>query len=464
MSTPDEPPDAPPGERAVSRRRRTSDWWRSGVAAVARRILKQPDEVEPPDAAPSGAEILAMLRAFAAAQLEVGQPANLVEESIRTIAKAYGVETVRAVVLPTVVIIEIESTDGDETEHRTEIEPIRSTDSRLDQAGAIEQLVTEAMAGHLVPAEAVERIDAVRASDPRFGTFTATVGYVVLCVGFGLSLNPHAAALGAYAALGLVVGVLRLIARAVPTLQAALPVFAAFTVTVITCAFVAGTVGDEPLRIIAPSLVTFLPGLTLTVAAVELTSNQVVAGASRIVYGTAQLLLLTFGVVVGVQVAGGLPDTTTGEPLGAWAPFAGVVCVSVGYLLFQSAPPRSLVWLVLALLVAYVAQRIGGELFGATLSGFFGALAVVPFTRFAAAFRTAPTSMVMLLAAFWFLVPGAIGFISLGEAASGSAAGVQALLTTFLSLFSIALGFLVGTALTREVRDLQARTAARPRQ
>lgn len=440
---------------------RAGRWWRSGVESLARRVLKQPEETDAPDEAPTDAEILGMLRAFAVAQLEVGQPANLVDESLHVIARAYGIGTVRAVVLPTFVIIEIVGNDPDGPDHRTELEPVPAAESRLDQAQAIEYLVTEGMAGHLAPADAVARIEAVRASPPRFGRLTALVGYVVLCVGFGLTLNPRAPALGAYALLGLAVGLLRLLARAVPTLQAALPVFAAFLVTVLTCWFVAGAVGDEPLRLIAPALVTFLPGLTLTVAAVELTSNQVVAGASRIVYGTAQLLLLAFGVVAAVQVVGSWPDTTTGTMLGWWAPFAGVVCVSVGYLLFQSAPPRSLPWLVLALLVAYVAQRVGGEVLGATLSGFFGALAVVPFTRFAAAFRTAPTSMVMLLASFWFLVPGALGFISLGEAASGSVAGVQALIDTFMSLFAIALGFLVGTALTRQVRDVRTRVEAR---
>ncbi|MFD1825537.1 MULTISPECIES: hypothetical protein [Mumia] len=69
--------------------------------------------------------------------------------------------------------------------------------------------------------------------------------------------------------------------------------------------------------------------------------------------------------------------------------------------------------------------------------------------------------MVMLLASFWFLVPGALGFVGLGEAASGSVAGVQVLIDTFMSLFAIALGFLVGTALTRQVGDVQARVGAR---
>jgi uncharacterized membrane protein YjjP (DUF1212 family) len=436
---------------------------RAGLEALARRVLKEREEPPAPDTTPSDAEVVAMLRTFAVAQLEVGQPANLVEESLHVIARAYDVGPLRVVVLPTVVLIEVSGRDQDGADrHRTEIEPVPSVETRLDQAQAIERLVVEGMAGHLVPSEAVEQIRAVRASPPRFGTLTRLTGYVVLCVGFGLTLNPRAAALGSYALLGLAVALLRLLARAVPTLQSTLPVFAAFVVTLLTCMFVAGAVGDEPLRLIAPALVAFLPGLTLTVAAVELTSNQVVAGASRIVYGTAQLLLLAFGVVAGVRVAGEWPETTSGATLGWWAPFAGILCVAIGFLLFQSAPPRSLPWLVLALLVAYVAQRAGAEVLGGILSGFVGALAVVPFTRFAAAFRTAPTSMVMLLAAFWFLVPGALGLVGLGEAAArDSTAGIQVLLDTFMSLFAIALGFLVGTGLTRHLRGVRARAGAR---
>ena len=69
-------------------------------------------------------------------------------------------------------------------------------------------------------------------------------------------------------AIGLVItglGVLLLLGRRLPTLGTALPVVAAFTITVLTGAFLADAVGDDPLRVLAPPLVSFLPGLTRVV-------------------------------------------------------------------------------------------------------------------------------------------------------------------------------------------------------
>jgi uncharacterized membrane protein YjjB (DUF3815 family) len=49
----------------------------------------------------------------------------------------------------------------------------------------------------------------------------------------------------------------------------------------------------------------------------------------------------------------------------------------------------------------------------------------------------------MMLAAFWALVPGALSFESLGEAAAGEE-DIKTLGTTVTAIFSIALGTLIG--------------------
>jgi uncharacterized membrane protein YjjB (DUF3815 family) len=53
---------------------------------------------------------------------------------------------------------------------------------------------------------------------------------------------------------------------------------------------------------------------------------------------------------------------------------------------------------------------------------------------------------VMMLAAFWALVPGALSFESLGEAVAG-AGDIITLGTTVAAIFSIALGTVVGWSL-----------------
>src|SRR5690606_22401102 len=116
----------------------------------------------------------------------------------------------------------------------------------------------------------------IRRTPPRFGPVLTVVGHTLLTDGFGLVLNPALSALPVYLVLGALVGVIVLIANRIATLSLILPVLTAFTVTLLIALFVRPLIDDDTLRLVAPALVSFLPGLTLTVAAVELTSGQVI--------------------------------------------------------------------------------------------------------------------------------------------------------------------------------------------
>ena len=55
----------------------------------------------------------------------------------------------------------------------------------------------------------------------------------------------------------------------------------------------------------------------------------------------------------------------------------------------------------------------------------------------------------MILAAFWGLVPGALSFIRVGEAATGGPAGFTILVEIAVAIFSIAFGTLIGWSVFR---------------
>jgi uncharacterized membrane protein YjjB (DUF3815 family) len=94
--------------------------------------------------------------------------------------------------------------------------------------------------------------------------------------------------------------------------------------------------------------------------------------------------------------------------------------------------------------VALIGQEIGGLALPASYSGAVGASLVVPFAMLGSRLKTSPPAIVLMLAAFWALVPGALSFVSLSEAATGGGADVTTLGTTVAAVFSIALGTLVG--------------------
>jgi uncharacterized membrane protein YjjB (DUF3815 family) len=130
--------------------------------------------------------------------------------------------------------------------------------------------------------------------------------------------------------------------------------------------------------------------------------------------------------------------------MGAWSLYVAIVVVGIGLYVYLSAPRGSLLWLIAAIAVALVGQELAGKVMSAAHSGFVGAILVVPFAMLAARIKTAPPAVVMMLAAFWSLVPGALSFESVSQAASGGNVGVSSLGATGAAILSIALGTVVG--------------------
>lgn len=392
--------------------------------------LNSPDHYDP-------MSVAAMLRDIGIALVEVSQPTPVVEARLLQIASRYTSEAVRVVVLPTMLLIQI-GEDGYQIEGSTH------SSLQLDAAGRIDDIASLAAAGAISPTDAIKAINAARNLRPRFGSLATIIGYAVTTVGFGMVINPTWAALPGYLLLGLVVGAVVQMSRPFPSLTPVLPTIAAAIVTVMAIEFVDATANDGLLRVISPALVATLPGMSLTIGAMELASSQIISGTSRLVYGMSQLALLVFGVSIGVHLAGEVAPQTPSAVMGPWSLYLAIVVVSLGLYVYLSAPRGSLWWLMAAIGVALLAQATAGKLMAASHSGFVGAIVAVPFAMLAARIKTSPPAIVMMLAAFWSLVPGALSFEAVGEAAAGGGPGATSLAVTGAAILSIALGTLVG--------------------
>ncbi|BBX15449.1 hypothetical protein CRI77_20040 [Mycolicibacterium duvalii] len=412
----------------ISREGRAQRVWRA--------ITKQtPAPLAPPDTHPVD-EVAEMLREIGIALVEVQVPTGVVESRLTRIAARYTTAPVRIVVLPTVLIVQVGSTGHEVTAstHGT---------TQLDRAGKVDVVARLASAGAISPRDAVRDITEARTASPRFGPLTLLFGYVITTLGFGIVINPAWTALWAYVFLGAVVGVVVVVAGRVPTLAVIIPSLSAALVTILAIWFVADAANDELLRIIAPALVATLPGLSLTIGAMELADGSIMAGSSRLVYGVVQLMLLAFGVAIGVAIAGTAGSPAVADRMGPASFYAAIVVIGIGLYIYLSAPRGSLLWLTAAVAVALIGQKVGGLFLSSAHSGALGALLVFPFTVVAAKMKTAPPMFVMLLAAFWSLVPGALGFESITEAAVQRSLDAGTLASTFSAVFSIALGTLL---------------------
>ncbi len=110
--------------------------------------------------------------------------------------------------------------------------------------------------------------------------------------------------------------------------------------------------------------------------------------------------------------------------------------------------------------VALIAQQLATKVMPDSHTGFVGAALVVPFAMLAARIKTSPPPTVMMLAAFWALVRGAMSFESVSAAAEGRGS-IVTLAITASAVLSIALGTLVGWSLYQAV-DGRLRRPMRP--
>jgi uncharacterized membrane protein YjjP (DUF1212 family) len=411
------------------------------VNAVRKR---PPTALAPPDTYPPG-DVAAMLREIGVALSEVAQAAPIVEDRLIRIAAKYTTKPVRMVVMPTVLMIQI----GREA---YEIDGSTHSSLQLDAAGRIDNIASLAEAGAITPTDAVAAIEAARRLPPRFGRFTTAVGYAITTLGFGIMINPTWATLPGYLFLGLVVGMIVSYGGRFPSLTPILPTLSALVVTLLATWFVAAAVDDGLLRVISPALVATLPGMALTTGAMELADSQIISGSSRLIYGIAQLALLVFGVMLGMHIAGSvITPRAPSAAMGPWSLYLSIVIVAIGLFIYLSAPPGSLFWLTAAIAVAVLGQKLAESLMSSAHSGFLGAILAVLFAMLATRIRTAPPAVVMLLASFWSLVPGALSFMSVSQAATGSNADVASMGVAGAAIAAIALGTLVGWSIFRTI-------------
>jgi uncharacterized membrane protein YjjB (DUF3815 family) len=190
---------------------------------------------------------------------------------------------------------------------------------------------------------------------------------------------------------------------------------------------------------------------------VDLAMGETVTGASRFVAGLLQLALLGIGIVVGAELVGnphaGPVAGDAADTIGAWAAWLGVAIFGIGIFVHNVAPRRALPWLLIVLFVAFGGQVAGKHIVDATLSGFVGAAVMVPVAHLVARAHTSPPAHVMILPAFWLLVPGTIGLIGITElVGANSEAGSANLGSALVSIPAVALGILVGTMIVRAGR------------
>lgn len=405
------------------------------------------------DAAP----IRTLLAHLGAAMVATGQPVGEVEDELAEASAALGHPDAQVAAAPTGVTLALDV--GSPATFAAVIGPLR-----LDQAAEVREIRHDLVRHRLDPAAAQARLLTLRSQPPRYPSWLADLGWIAVAVGIALILQPGLAGV-AVAAVGTVVVVALVhVVHRLPSLAALLPVGAAFAVACLVFAATRAGLVESPLRTLLPPLAILLPGALIVTAMAELAAGDMVAGTARLVYGLAQVLLFTLGILLARGLFA-LPveelRNVRVDELGWVAAPLGLVLITIGIGLIESPPPRLLTWIGLVLVLTFAAAAVGQQVSGATLGAFLGALTATVGSHLVEAVAPRLPRLVVFLPSFWLLVPGSLGVLAAAQVAVDPSQAASTTLGVLGVVTGMALGLLLGAALAGAGGDLLRRTRDR---
>lgn len=419
-------------------------WFRTSNGRQAMLIaeLSPPFDERPPA---NEAELLECLGKIGRGLIASGAAVGVVENTLTEIALRYD-RHCEVIVLPNFLLIKL----GKHLQARIEFAIQRlAIRLQLDQISEVIELIDQVMQKKVSLEDASGQFDRILAKPARFGPATTIPGYGLSCIGLTLLFRPELRSLVIVAMTGIVVGLTVWLFQKRPQFNLLLPVIAALVAsTLIFNLTRMGYIYGSANLLVAP-LITFLPGAVLTTGMIELASRHVISGSSRLMYGAALLMLLFVGISAGLNLSGlanSLVYAYEAVAFPWWAAPLGTLLFGIGTFIQLSGANRDLFWMLLVLYIAMVGQTIGEHYLNPYFGAFLGATLMALSSEFIARSPKRTAAVVSQALAFWFLVPGARGLLSvtsiLSEDLQSAAIGLGEM--TML-IIAITLGVLLGT-------------------
>jgi uncharacterized membrane protein YjjP (DUF1212 family) len=259
---------------------------------------------------------------------------------------------------------------------------------------------------------------------------------------------------------GLVGGLIGLVERLSvhrPNIEAASEAISALLATLIAT-LVAVYVAPISVRpVIIASLIVLMPGLTLTTAVRELSSQHLVSGTARMMGAVATLLKLAFGTLAATQfcaLLGLVPPAVTEPPLPAWTEWVAVLTAAFAFAVLFRAPKRYVPVVVASVVLGYACTQVGAAYNAPTFGVFLGSLLIGAASNLFARIANRPGALVREPGII-LLVPGSVGFRSLSLVLEHDVSlSLDTAITLVTLLVAIVAGLLFGDLLVPPRRKL----------
>jgi uncharacterized membrane protein YjjP (DUF1212 family) len=311
----------------------------------------------------------------------------------------------------------------------------------------LEDIADAVADGTLAPDEGGRRVDAAMAAPGPYPPWLTTLCFAITSAGAARFLGGGTHEVVAAGGVGLVVGLLSLLAGRVTALGRVFEAVGAFAAALVSCLAARSFAPVSVYITIVAGIIVLVPGFTLTVAMTELATRNLVSGTARLAGAAGTFLAIGFGVALGTRLGEALFGAAKVVPphaLPLWTEAVALALAPLALMVLLRAPFRDAPWIVLAGVLGYGGARIGTILLGPELGMFGGAFVVAASSNLYSRALDRPAA-IPIVPALLLLVPGSLGFQSLSRLLDRETVpGVEAAFRMALVAVSLAMGLLFG--------------------
>jgi len=300
---------------------------------------------------------------------------------------------------------------------------------------------------------------AIRATPRRMPGLQSVIGCGLLSVSLAVLFRCPWWAAALALIVGLLVGALTMLMMRVRAAAAVAPFVSSFLSTLLVGVVAnALDLGPVPLFAVCAPVAILVPGALITNALLELTSTDIVTGASRLMYGLIMLSFMAAGLYAGAALTGLRVDSASAALVGEavqlsnesagwdalpplWTAWFAVIVLAVGIgLAFGSGFRLTLVCIV-AMTGTYAVLAMFSPVVGSVVAIGIAAAVLFVAARVLERVMLAVPATVSFQPAFLLLVPGTVGLVSLASF------DAQALASAPMMFLSLCIGTKVGALL-----------------
>jgi uncharacterized membrane protein YjjP (DUF1212 family) len=389
---------------------------------------------------------------------EYGTTAPRLEDVINLISARLGLAC-NVLSTPTSIVMSFsDPARGDDLAEITQVVRVPPGEVNLKRLCRVDEIADRVIAGKLGLGEGRRLLREVGQRPP------STLADLAGVLSFGISSGAIAAILhtglaeALVAALnGLLIGAISLAPRRWPSFGAALEAAAAFRCTLVAIA-IAHWIAPLSLRpVVLASLIVLLPGMTLTTAVRELSSQHLISGTARMMGAVTTLLKLIFGTAAALQLCalfGIVPPPAESVPLPGWVEWCALLAAAVSFAVLFKSPLRFYPVVIAAPLLGYAFTQIDAAHVPPAFGTFVGSVVIGAASNLFARIMHRPGALVRETGII-LLVPGSVGFRSLSYVLDRDVLlGIDTAVTMVALLTAIVAGLLFGDLLIPPRRKL----------